>query len=146
MSQASPPFLPFFDRLKWFGKEVLNILLTGDITFGCVMLGLSMMLWSAFGMFKTTDIAWFASGFAFEWSPWLWAMNHALVGYGFIHCAIHKFPPGRSLMLGTYCCCVWTMIAVGRPAASFSSGMTLNIVVIVMGALLTHRSGRHRAS
>jgi hypothetical protein len=146
MSKDSPPFLPFYDRLKWAGKEVLNILLTADITFACVMLGLLMMLWSAFGMFKTTDIAWFANGFAFEWSPWLWAMNHSLVGYGFIHCAIHKFPSGRSLMLGTYCCCIFTLIAVGRPAASFSSGMTLNICVIVMGALLTHRSGRDRAA
>lgn len=140
---SAPPMSAPLARMRWYFEQVAHVILHGDITFSSVVLGHSMILWACFGLFKTADIAWFASGFAFEWSPWLWALNHAAVGFGFIHCALHKFPPGRSLMLGTYCCCVWTLIAVGRPSATFSSGMTLNIVVIFMGAILTHRSGRH---
>jgi hypothetical protein len=133
------------DRLVWVAKESTHILLNGDVTFACVVLGMCMMCWGALAsLYNPGDVKFFSQGFAFEWAPWVWGLNHALVGYGFIHCAVHRFPPGRSLMLGTYCCCVWTLIAVGRPSSSFSSGMTLNFVVIFMGAILAQRSGRHR--
>jgi hypothetical protein len=143
----APEMIHLEDRIKWCGKKVLDILLNGDVTFACVVLGLSMICWGALAaVYNPHDTAFFSKGFAFEWSPWLWGLNHAFVGYGFIHCAIHGFPPGRSLVLGTYCCCVWTLIAVGRPSSSFSSGMTLNFVVIFMGAILAQRSGKHRAA
>jgi hypothetical protein len=144
---TAPSILQLRERIEWFGDQIVDVLLNADVTFACVVLGLSMICWGILaGMYNPGDVKFFSGGFAFEWAPWLWALNHAAVGYGFIHCAVHGFPPGRSLMLGTYCCCVWTLIAVGRPSSSFSSGMTLNFVVIFMGAILAQRSGRHRAA
>lgn len=134
-------------RFRWGCNSVTHVLLNADITFASVVLGISMILWGILAAFiNPADTKHFSHGFAFEWAPWLWGLNHMAVGYGFIHCALHKFPPGRSLILGTYCCCIWTLIAVGRPAASFSSGMTLNFVVIFMGAILAQRSGKYRAA
>jgi hypothetical protein len=141
MSQ-SPPLTRLPERLKWAGKEITDILLHADVTFAFVVLGISMIVWGIFGMIYTPDLEWFAKGFAFEVAPWLWGLNHMCFGYGFIHCALHKFPPGRSLLIGAGAIMCWTWIAMGRPSTSFSSGMTLNFVVILMGAVLVQRSGR----
>jgi hypothetical protein len=126
-------------------KRVPEILLHSDIQFACVVLGLMMIVWSLIGiLIRPADIAFFAKDFAFEVAPWLWALNHIACGLGFIHCAVRHFPPGRSLLFGAYAVMVFTWVAVGRPAASFSSGMTLNACVIFMGCVLVQRSGRHK--
>lgn len=140
----SPPLTKFPERLVWARDRIVDILLHGDITFGCVILGLGMIMWGILGLFHQPDLVWFAKGFALEVAPWLWGMNHMVAGYMFIHCALHHFPPGRSLMFGSYCVMLWTWIAMGRPASSFSSGVTLNFIIILMGAILVQRSGRHR--
>ena len=139
----TPPFLPLSERLKWAARQTGHILMYGDIRFACVVLGCSMWLWATLGMFRQADIVWFAKDFAFEWAPWIWAVVYYVSGYMFIHVAIHNFPPMRTLLFGTFCVSVWTLVAVTRPTASFSSGWTLNIIVIFMGAMLAHRSGRH---
>lgn len=130
------------DSFKAKLNRIQQILLEGDITFACVVLGMANILWGIFGLIYTPDIQWFAKGFALEFAPWVWALNHALAGLGFIHIAVHGFPKGRSLLFGSYVIMVWTWIAMGRPSATFSSGMTLNLVEILMGAIIVQRSGR----
>lgn len=131
-------------RLQWTGQRLSEILLDSDITFACVVLGFGAILWGIFGLIYPADLVWFAGGFALEVAPWFWGLNSMVVGYGFVHVALHNFPQGRCLMLGSYCIMCWTWIALGRPASSFSSGMTLNFVIIFMGALLIQRTGRRR--
>lgn len=138
----APPITNLSDRLKWVCDRIIFILLHGDITFACAVLGMAMIMWGVLGLSYTSDLKWFASGFVMEVAPWFWGINHMAAGYAFIHCALHHFPPGRSLMFGSYCVMCWTWIAMGRPAASFSSGMTLNFVIILMGAILIQRSGK----
>lgn len=139
-----PPLHPLHARLKWLGARIAQILLTSDIGFACTVLGFASILWGIFGLIYTPDLKWFAGDFALEVAPWIWGVNSILVGCAFIHVAAHDFPAGRSLLLGSYCIMCWTWIALGRPTSSFSSGMTLNFVVIFMGAILVQRSGRPR--
>lgn len=137
----APPVRPLVLRAKWAWEEFTGILMHSDIRFACVVLGLAMGMWACFGLVMRRDLEWFAMGFALEFSPWLWAVNHWVVGLGFIHVALHKLPKGRCLALGTYAAVVWGWIAMGRPASTFSSGVTLNIVIIFMAMLIVQRSG-----
>jgi hypothetical protein len=126
-------------------KRVPEILLQGDIQFACVVLGIMMYLWAFLAvMINPGDIVFFAKDFAFEVNPWVWGLNYVFCGSMFIHCAVRHFPPGRSLLFGAYAVMIFTWVAVGRPVASFSSGMTLNACVIFMGCVLVQRSGRHK--
>lgn len=133
------------DELFYGIKQIPDILLNGDIKFACIVLGFSMIMWATLGQFKQSDIVWFAKDFAFEWPAWLWTLMYYFAGFMFIHCAVRDFPPMRCLLFGTFCVSLWTLVAVTRPSASFSSGWTLNVIVIFMGAVLAQRSGRHRA-
>jgi hypothetical protein len=128
----------------WFYafKRIPDILLKGEVDFAFVVLGFSMYVWAALGMLKQSDIVWFAKDFAFEWAPWVWFINYLFAGTMFIHCAVRHYPQGRCLLFGAYCCILWTWVMVGRPTASFSSGWTLNAVVVFMGAVLIQRSGK----
>lgn len=123
-------------------SDIQHILTHGDARFAFVVLGLACIFWGVLGLVYTPDIQWFAKGFALEVAPWLWGLNHLLFGLALVRVAVANFPPGLSLLVGSYGCMAWTWIALGRPVSSFSSGMTLNLVVILMSVVLVQRSGR----
>lgn len=120
------------------------IIMQGDITFAIFMLGICCILWGTVGMIHTPDLEWYAKGFALEVAPWLWGVNHIGFGIALMHCAVRSFPAGRSLMIGTYGVMCFTWVAMGRPASSMSSGVTLNFILVLMSAILIQRSGRKR--
>lgn len=115
--------------------------MTADISLVCTLQGFSMIVWALIALFHSSDLTAFAADFAFI-APAFWFLNAFLCGIAEITLASLRFPPGATLMLGTYFVTVWTWIAVTRPAASFSSGATHNLMVIIIGALMIHRSGR----
>jgi hypothetical protein len=141
MTDTPPPARRASDDWLYGLKRIPNIFLYGDITFACVVLGMGMILWGVLGLLRPIDLQWFAAGFALEVAPWLWGVNHLLVGVGFIHVAVRHFPRGRCLLLGTYGAVAWTWIMMGRPSSSFSSGVTLNIIIVFMSMLIVQRSG-----
>ena len=126
-----------------FGHDLLRIITTGDLTLAGVLMGFAMILWGLIGVFVSppVDMQWFVRDFVLSSVPF-WFCNHVGAGAAFIWCSVRKFPHPQSLFLGAYCTMMWTFIAVSRPVASFTSGMTLNLVVILMGVLLIHRSGK----
>lgn len=138
---TTPPLRRANDGLFYALKRIPDILLYGDITFACTVLGFGMIMWGTFGLIRPIDLQWFAGGFAFEVAPWVWGFNSMAVGTGFIHVAVRHFPRGRCLLLGTYGAVVWTWVMMGRPNSSFSSGVTLNIIIVFMSMLVVQRSG-----
>jgi hypothetical protein len=117
-----------------------EVLTKGDIRFACLALGCAMIAWGIIGyLFNPADIAWFAKDFFLK-SELFWFLNCTLVGVGYLYVASRNLPEIPSLMLGVYSSCMWSLIAVSRPAASYTSGITMNFVVILMGAVLIHRS------
>ena len=90
--------------------KIKDILLYADTKFAFTVLGLACVVWGSFGLVYTPDLQWFAKGFTFEVSPWLWGFNHIVFGAALLHCAVEDFPPGRSLLIGSYGCMAWTWI------------------------------------
>lgn len=129
-------------RFRMVRMRVEHIIMRGDITFAILMLGVCCIMWGVIGLMYKPDLEWYARGFALEIAPWLWGFNHIAFGVALIHCAVWNFPPGRSLMIGTYGVFCFTWVAMGRPASSMSSGVTLNFILIFMSALLIQRSGK----
>ena len=124
--------------------NISHILLHGDISLACVVLGMMMIAWSAIGlMIVPRDMYQFALDF-FIVAPLFWAFNGAAIGAGFIYVACRGFPAGFTLALGIYGTVIYTWIAVARPVASITSGVTLNLAVIFLSCLLIHRSGARR--
>ena len=125
-----------------FLSDLLEVLLEGDIRFGGLVLGMAMMMWGVLGAFiSPKDITWFAADFVFS-NSWFWFANHFLGGLAWVWCSVKRFPHPQSMLLGSWCVLMWTMIQVSRPSATYTSGMTLNFVVIFMGLMLIYRSGK----
>lgn len=135
---------PFFAEVQYSTGRMADIALHGDITFAVMMLGACCILWGSIGLIHIPDLEWYAKGFAFEVAPWVWGINHIGFGVALIHLAVRKFPPGRSLLIGTYGVMCFTWVAMGRPSSSMSSGVTLNFILVFMSACVVQRSGRHR--
>ena len=126
------------------GKRIWHIIMHGNIEFACVVLGHGMVLWGLIGALHPSDLVWFASGFAFEVYPFVWAINHIAIGLGFIYVGTHYLPRWPCLLLGTYGAVVWTWIMMSRPSSSLSSGVTLNVIIVFMSMLIVQRSGHAR--
>jgi hypothetical protein len=125
-----------------FFADTLEVLLEGDIRFAGTVLGMAMMVWGVLAAFVSpNDINWFAGDFVFR-QTWFWFANHFFCGAFWIWCSVKRFPHPQSMLLGSWCVLMWTMIQVSRPSASYTSGMTLNFVVIFMGLMLIYRSGK----
>lgn len=132
------------ERLKTPLREVSDILINSDLRLLCLLHGFLMIAWGSIGMFiHPEDLIRLATDFIF-FLPVFWGLNIIGVGMAYIYVAIKNLPQGLSLGLGTYVVCCWTWIAVSRPVSSVTSGVTLNLTVIIVGALLIHRSGRQR--
>jgi hypothetical protein len=124
-----------------YRTELARILIDGDLSLVAVLLGFGMIVWGSIGIFlNPQDLFVFAKDFAFQ-MPIFWGINSIGLGFAFLWVAVKKFPAGPCLLLGTYCVTVYTWIAVSRAVSSITSGVTLNLLVIVVGALIIHRSG-----
>lgn len=134
------------DRMFEDFLRLRDILLNGHIDFASVVLGFAMMVWATLGQFHQADIAWFAKDFAFQWSGAVWTTVYYVCGFMFVYLPLRTYPPVLTLVFSTFCISLFSMIAVSRPSASFTSGWTLNVVVIFMAAVLAQRSGVRRAS
>lgn len=122
-------------------ERLKEILLESDVSLASFMMGAGLIMWGVVAIFMApTDFFTFASSMKFL-GTWFWFINYTLVGSGFIYAAIKKFPPFLSLCVGGYAALIWTWIASIRGFSNFTSGVTLNIIVIVMGILLVQRSG-----
>jgi hypothetical protein len=123
------------DRLR-------EILLDSDATLATFILGAALIVWGVTAVaVAPSDFFTFADSMHVG-SMWFWFANYVLVGAGLILCAFYKFPPLPSLLIGGYAVLAWTWVASARGSANFTSGVTLNIIVIVMGCLIVQRSGR----
>jgi hypothetical protein len=130
-------------HISRFGKEALDIILHADFQLAGLMLGLSMVMWGCISTFVApNDIAWFAQDFIFQ-STVFWFINHTGAGILWIYASVKKYPHPLSMLLGSWCAMMWTFVQVSRPTSTYTSGMTLNFVVIAMGILLVYRSGKN---
>lgn len=73
---------------------------------------------------------------------YVWGIAYVSVGLGFMHQAYKKFQPIPSLLVGSAAVIIWFWILTVRSVTltNFTNGITLNVVVIIMGALLIQRS------
>ena len=123
-------------------KRIKEILLESDLSLASFLLGLGLIFWGLFAInMAPTDFFSFADSMRVG-TGWFWLANYLIGGAGFIAAAYYRFPPGLSLFVGTHACLVWTWIAVIRGYSNITSGVTLNVLVVVMGLLLTQRSGK----
>jgi hypothetical protein len=133
--------------LTHYLEKIGGILVDGDMRLACVMLGLATILWGVLGLILRAngnpDLNLFASDFLFKW-PVFWGLHTIWFGGMFIHIGVKNLPPLTCLVFGTYGVIIYTWIAMARPVASLTSGVVLNATVIVMSALLIHRSGRSK--
>lgn len=118
------------------------ILLDSDLSLAAFLLGVGLIMWGGIAVVMApNDLLFFAADMKAAGAVF-WAFNYFIAGTGFIYCAMKEFPPFTSLMVGCYCTLVWTWIAGVRGSANFTSGVTLNAIVIVMGVILVQRSSR----
>ena len=123
-------------------RRIKEILLDSDLSLSAFILGWAMVMWGVVAVWiAPTDFFTFADTVKLG-TTWFWFWNYVAVGAGFIYCACRRFPPLPSLLIGGYGTLVWTWIAAMRGFSNFTSGVTLNAVVIVMGCLMVQRSGR----
>ena len=129
--------------LSRFVSEFFDVLAKADMRLSCVMLGLGLMMWGIIGVaYVPHEVTRAASRFALGDNAFLWAMNYFGVGAGYIWVGVRNLPHPQSMLLGCYSAMIWTMIAVARPTDTFTSGVTLNLIVVIMGLMLVQRSGR----
>ena len=123
-------------------NRLKELLLYSELDLAAFILGIGLIAWGiiAFSI-QPSDLISFSANMLVL-STLGWAMNYVLVGVGFVVCAWKKFPATLSLLVGGYACLVWTWVAAVRGASDFTSGITLNIIVIIMGVLLVQRSGQ----
>lgn len=122
-------------------SRIHEILLESDLSLSALILGAAMIFWGVTAMVMApADFFTFADTMRLG-TTWFWFWNYTMVGAGFMCCAVRKFPPLTSLLIGGYAVLAWTWVASMRGSANFTSGVTLNAVVIVMGCLMVQRSG-----
>lgn len=123
-------------------KRLREILLESDLSLASFLLGLGLIFWGIFAIgMAPQDFFSFADSMRVG-NSWFWLSNYILAGLGFMAAAYFRFPSGLSLLVGTHACLIWTWIAAIRGFSNITSGVTLNVLVVVMGLLLTQRSGK----
>jgi hypothetical protein len=121
--------------------NIAHILMHGDLSLVGILLGFGMIMWSVVGLVIIPgDLYKFAEDFFFV-APLFWAFNGMAVGIANIALSCRGYPQGWTLALGIYGTVIYTWIAVARPVASVTSGVTLNVLVVIIHCLLIHRSG-----
>lgn len=119
------------------------ILLCSDISLACFVLGCGLILWGIIaGIMSPKDVFTFAGDMAIL-NPVFWVANYIALGSGFIYVTMRSFPNLPSLFVGGYGTVIWSWIAAYRGSANFTSGVTLNVIVILMSIILIQRSRRN---
>ena len=123
-------------------NRIADTLINGELHLAATLMGAGMILWGSVGLWvRPEDLERFAQDFMFH-HPILWGVHSIVCGMVFIGLAARDFPSQWSLFFGLYGTVIYTWIAMARPVSSFTSGVTLNVFVILMSALCVHRSGR----
>lgn len=119
------------------------VLLESDPSLAGLMFGIALLVWGfvAINIGKHDLIA-FAGPLNAVFASWVWVLNFIGLGVLFLVVTMLNFPPMLSLFVGSYACIIWTWLASLRKFPVATSGVTLNIMVIVMGLLLIVRSRR----
>ena len=123
-------------------SRIKHILLQSDLSLSTFVLGIALVLWGVIAFFMVPlDLVAFVGDFS-KGTPLLWAINYVVAGIGFVWVTLKGFPAMSSLLVGCYCCVMWTWIAsVRNYSSNLTSGLTLNLVVIFLALLLIQRSG-----
>ncbi len=123
-----------FSRIKY-------IFLESDLSMSSLIFGMSLMLWGMVAiMIGHVDLLAFAGPTKTIIANWIWALNYIVLGACFITVAILNHPSLLTMLVGAYASLVWTWIASIRQFPVLTSGVTLNIFVVLMGVLLIVRS------
>lgn len=125
-------------------KRINEILMDSDLSLSAFILGAALILWGMTAVIMAPEDFFTFADTMHVGSTWFWFANYVLIGFGFMCCAYRGFPPLMSLLIGGYAVLAWTWVASMRGTANFTSGVTLNAVVIVMGCLMVQRSGKQR--
>ena len=141
-TRQTPPLRDFRDRVIWAWEEALHIIDADNLRLVCLLLGTTMIMWGGIGLYRQSDLAWFATGFALEFSPWLWGVHNICYGYGLIHVSLHHLPKHRSVFLGSWGAIIWAWVMLGRPNSTVSSGVSLNAAIVIVSLILIYKAGR----
>lgn len=121
------------ERLKY-------IFLDSDISLAAFLMGVGLLFWGGFAIVMDPK-AFFTFTSAMEIGPtWFWLGNYLVAGAGFVYVAYKEFPAGPSLFVAVHGGLVWTWIASVRGFSNVTSGVTLNILVIIMAFIVAQRS------
>lgn len=123
-------------------NRIKEIVLDSDISLASMLMGVGLIMWGLVAVFMAPDDFFTFADTVKVAGTWFWLANYVGIGIGFIYVSIHGFPPFSSLLIGGYATLAWAWIAAMRGFSNFTSGVTLNFIVIVMGCLLVQRSGR----
>lgn len=129
-------------------KRIHEILCKSDISLAAFLLGLALTVWGLTALIlQPHDLTAFAEHMAnaslIKSIPgYVWGLVYILVGIGFMHQAYKDFQPIPSLLVGSAAVIIWFWILTVRSITltNFTNGITLNVIVIIMGALLIQRS------
>lgn len=123
-------------------KRIKYILLEADITLASFMMGLALVAWGLVAVFKAPNDFFAFSDAMRIGNTWFWLFNYLSAGAGFLYVAYKNLPSMPSLLIGSYAILVWTWVASIRDASNLTSGVVLNLIVILMGLLLVQRSSK----
>lgn len=129
-------------------RRLHEIFCKSDISLAAFMVGIALTVWGLTALLiQPQDLNSFAAhmsnaSFIKSIPGYVWALAYVSVGLGFMHQAYKKFQPIPSLLVGSAAVIIWFWILTVRSVTltNFTNGITLNVVVIIMGALLIQRS------
>lgn len=122
------------ERLKF-------IMLQSDISLSVLLMGCGLVAWGTIAViWAPSDLLTFAGDMSKVLPAWFWVWNYVGCGALFIYIALKEFPPVPSLFAALWSVLGWTHIAAIRGFSNFTSGVSLNILVIVVGLLIAQRS------
>jgi hypothetical protein len=125
-------------------NQIAYTILNGDISALCLLGGLGLMLWSAFGVYLFGgDLAMYTAMFPLG-NGYFWAINYMLCGIAMWYLVAFHFPPLSSLLIGSWLCVIWTWAAMARTTAiaTLQTGNAISIVYILLSLLIVQRSAR----
>lgn len=117
------------------------IMLESDISFAVFWMGVGLILWGVIAVvWAPGDFLTFAGDMSKVVPALVWFFNYVGCGVLFVCIALKDFPPAPSLLASLWSVLAWTYIAGIRGFSNFTSGVSLNILVIVIGLMIAQRS------
>ena len=129
-------------------RRLHEIFCKSDISLAAFMVGLALAIWGLTALLiQPQDLTAFANHMSNaslikSIHGYVWGLAYVTVGLGFMHQAYRNFQPVPSLLVGSAAVIIWFWILTVRSITltNFTNGITLNVLVIIMGALLIQRS------